>query len=99
MDDYESLRLAFQSTAEWRRQKAVERPEDTRNATAAEILDHLAATTKDVVPEILEAYVELFEDLPDTERHEDLLREVGFHWEPESASEFVSRFIKEATGG
>ena len=39
----EALRLDFEQTADWRRSKAAEYPEDSRNLEAAALLDKLAA--------------------------------------------------------
>ncbi len=54
-DVAESLRLDFGETARWRREKAAEHPEDSRNVEAAELLDRLAKTIKDVDPTLLDA--------------------------------------------
>src|SRR5271166_4766315 len=112
----DQLEIELSNAAEWRREKAIEHPNDGRNVEAAKILDRLSQTVKQVEPTILAAYAELFEDdLRDAERnnepglvespqsgsrtrHNELLREVGFHWSPETATEFVSRFISEMTG-
>ena len=40
----EALRLDFEQTADWRRSKAAEYPEDSRNLEAAALLDKLAAS-------------------------------------------------------
>ena len=92
------LEIDISNTAEWRRIKALEHPDDNRNIEAAELLDRLAATVRQTDPAVLEAYRELFEDVYDSERHGDLLRSIGFHWWPKTATEFVSRFISEETG-
>jgi hypothetical protein len=42
----EALRLDFEQTADWRRSKAAEYPEDSRNLEAAALLDKLAAVLK-----------------------------------------------------
>jgi hypothetical protein len=63
----ELLEIDFLSTADWRRRKAAEFPEDTRNAAAADMLERLAGTARQVPPELLRAYREFFEDLPDSE--------------------------------
>jgi hypothetical protein len=95
------LRNDFLGTANWRREKAVEYPADRRDREAAEILDRLASTVDQVEPGLLEVYAELFEDCEgdEVERHGELLDEVGFDWDPKTATEFVQRFIAEMTGG
>ena len=97
-----ALQSSFLFCAEWRREKAIEHSADHRNIEAAEMLDRLANTVDEVKPRsLLEAYAELFEDCDgdEVERHGQLLREVGFHWDPKTATEFVQRFIAETTGG
>ena len=81
-----------------RRSKAAEYPNDARNLEAANCFDRLAATAKDVPPEMLHAFGELFEEYRDAERHAELLKEVGFQWRPPDALEFVARFISDRTG-
>ena len=44
----EALRLDFEQTADWRRSKAAEYPEDSRNLEAAALLDKLAASVETV---------------------------------------------------
>ncbi len=101
MEKYSSdeLRCKFEALAEWRHDVAVEHPGDARNLDAVKIFERLAETAKDIEPKVLDAYVELFEDASQGERESKLEREVGFYWFPESASEFVARFIGEETGG
>jgi hypothetical protein len=92
------LEIELSSTAEWRRAESIQHPNEPRNVEAAEILDRLAQTVKQVDPAVLASYAELFNDLQDSERKSELLREIGFHWWPLSATEFVSRFISERPG-
>ncbi|WP_396604337.1 hypothetical protein ACFLEY_34660 [Bradyrhizobium sp. YCK136] len=94
--DCTDLAEVFREQAEWRRQKAREYP-DERNIEAAECFDRLAATATNVEPAVLQAYEELLEDYGDHELQSELLRQVGFHWLPANASEFISRFIRERT--
>ncbi len=49
----EALRLDFEQTADWRRSKAAEYPEDSRNLEAAALLDKLAASVETVAPDLL----------------------------------------------
>ena len=48
--------LDFEQTADWRRSKAAEHPEDSRNLEAAALLDKLAASVETVAPDLLDAY-------------------------------------------
>jgi hypothetical protein len=47
----EALRLDFEQTADWRRSRAPEYPEDSRNLEAAALLDKLAASVETVATE------------------------------------------------
>ena len=51
----EALRLDFEQTADWRRSKAAESQEDSRNLEAAALLDKLAASVETVAPDLLDA--------------------------------------------
>jgi hypothetical protein len=97
--DYDQLRIDFDAQAEFRREKAVEYPTDTRNAEAAEIFDKLSKSAGAVPASLMEAYIELFENATDGEAHQSMLKEVGFHWWPEDATEFVKAYIAKMTGG
>ena len=98
-EEHEMLREQFENTARWRREKAREYPDDERNLWAAETLERLAATVADVDPQLLTAYFELFDDLPDSEAEQEMFRSVGFHSAPETAEEFIRGFIADRTGG
>jgi hypothetical protein len=96
----ESLRLDFGETARWRREKAAEHPEDSRNIEAAELLDRLAKTIKDVDPTLLDTYGALWDDeVQDSEQHSEMLRLIGFHFFPQTAEEFVKQYIADRPGG
>ena len=95
-----SLRLDFGETARWRREKAAEHPEDSRNIEAAELLDRLAKTIKDVDPTLLDTYGALWDDeVQDSEQHSEMLRLIGFHFFPQTAEEFVKQYIADRPGG
>ena len=85
----EALRLDFEQTADWRRSKAAEHPEDSRNLEAAALLDKLAASVETVAPDLLDAYGSLRDDYMDSEQHSEMFRQIGFHSWPETAEEFV----------
>jgi hypothetical protein len=90
------LEDAFLDTARWRREKATEYPNDERNLEAAALLDRLATTVDQVEPELLAAYAKLHDDYCDIETHSEMLRAIGFDSAPETASEFVAKFISKA---
>jgi hypothetical protein len=80
---------SFLNAAEFRRQKATEYPDDSRNLEAARLLEKLAATADAVDPALIKSYGELY----DSEVHADMLRQIGFHIWPDTATEFVQDFI------
>ena len=73
----EALRLDFEQTADWRRSKAADYPEDSRNLEAAELLDKLAASVETVAPDLLDAYGSLRDDYMDSEQHSEMFRQIG----------------------
>jgi hypothetical protein len=96
----EHLRLDFECVADWRRRKAQEYPDDRRYVEAAQELDVLALTVDRIAPEILTVYAELFEDGDDDdEKHDEMLRAIGFSSSYSSATEYVQAFIGAQTGG
>jgi hypothetical protein len=95
----EALRLDFEQTADWRRSKAAEYPEDSRNLEAAALLDKLAASVETVAPDLLEAYGSLRDDYMDSEQHSEMFRQIGFHLWPETAEDFVKACIADRSNG
>src|SRR6476619_4751946 len=95
----EALRLDFEQTADWRRSKAAEHPEDSRNLEAAALLDKLAASVETVAPDLLDAYGSLRDDYMDSEQHSEMFRQIGFDSWPETAEEFVKACIADRATG
>lgn len=95
------LRDEFEDQARRRREKADEYPQDERNLVAAEIFDKLAATADAIPDDVLAAYFELEQDnddpFRDSERHSEMLREIGFHSAYDTAEEFVRAYIADRT--
>jgi len=95
----QELKEEFEREADWRREKAVEYPEDERNLESAAEYDRLAATV-DVVPdELIVAYRECFDDERDVELHQELMKSVFHCGAPPSATEFLKRFISRVNLG
>jgi hypothetical protein len=90
----EILQAELEEQAEWRRQKAVEYPDDRRNLDSAEEYERLAKTVKDVPDDLVVAYSEAFEDAPDSERWQEMLKDIfrGFA-DFEDARELVQAFV------
>ena len=84
----------FAGKAEWRRQKAVEHPDDKRNL--ATIFDRLARSVDRVPRTTLNAFFELYEDYEGDELSEEL-RQVGFHSDPKTAEDFCRSYIASRT--
>ena len=84
--------------AQWRRQKAVEHPDEKRNLEAATILDRLAKSVDSVPPTTLNSFFELYEDYEGEELSEEL-RQVGFHSDPKTAEDFCRSYIASRTIG
>ncbi|SCB35958.1 hypothetical protein GA0061099_1005400 [Bradyrhizobium yuanmingense] len=85
------LKLQFQGAAEFAQSKG--------ELARAQIFTRLAETVDSIEPGILDAYYDLFEDLPDQETDQELMSGVGRTWVPETASEYVKEFISRRTGG
>jgi len=88
----------FEGKAQWRRQKAVEHPDDKRYLEAATILDRLAKSVDSVPPTTLNSFFELYEDYEGEELSEEL-RQVGFHSDPKTAEDFCRSYIASRTIG
>jgi hypothetical protein len=88
------LKGDLEDQAEWRRRKAAEYPDDRRNLDSAEEYERLAKTVKDIPDDLLVAYSEAFEDVPDSERWQEMLKDIfrGFS-DFANATELVQAFI------
>jgi CheY-like chemotaxis protein len=95
----EILRLDFEGQAEWRRQRAIEYPNDHRNLRAARIFDRLAASVSDIPSAVIFAWYELFDGAPDSKVWSEMLQRVGFCSEPEDAEHLLRDFIADRVGG
>ena len=88
------LKGELEDQAEWRRRKAAEYPDDRRNLDSAEEYERLAKTVKDIPEDLLVAYSESFEDAPDSERWQEMLKNIfrGFS-DFANATELVQAFV------
>jgi hypothetical protein len=88
------LRSDLEDQAEWRRRKAAEYPDDRRNFDSAKEYERLAKTVKNIPDDLLVAYSEAFEDVPDTERWQEMLKDIfrGFS-DFANATELVQVFV------
>ena len=88
------LKGDLEDQAEWRRRKAAEYPDDRRNLDSAEEYERLAKTVKDIPDNLLVAYSEAFEDVPDSERWQEMLKDIfrGFS-DFANATELVQAFV------
>jgi hypothetical protein len=99
-DIADGLRESFEETARWRREQALKYPDDDRNTAAAQSLERLAATVHQVDPKLLVVFGEEFADPDDAFKSRELLserlRQIGFHRDYETATDFVQDFISGA---
>jgi len=88
------LKSELEEQADWRRKKAVEYPHDRRNVNSAEEYERLAKSVKDIPADLLVAYSEAFEDAPDSERWQEMLKDIfrGFA-DFDNATELVQAFV------
>ena len=97
------LKEEFEFAAEWRRTVAAEHLDDRRNLNAAQCLDKLAQTVGAINPAVLEAFEELFDGddvaFRDGETYQEMLRQIGFHYWPDTAEDFCRDVISRQTGG
>src|SRR5580700_7983784 len=93
----DNLREDFERQAEWRREKVKEYPDDKRNLEAIEILERLAGTADDCPHEVIAVSGEFFEEdggsLQASEKWSEMMRQIGFDWEPKDAEAFCREFI------
>jgi restriction system protein len=93
LDMNELIGYAVSGTAEWRRRKAEDFPEDIRNIKAAEILDLLESELGafEGSPEHLRLVdaAARDEDATFSETLSELTRSIGFRWFPVAADEFL----------
>lgn len=101
MIPYDDLQAMFANQALWRTRKAEEYPDDhQRLAAAAELLNKLAAQVELRLfnRDLLEKYSRIAE-IEETsgnvvEDEQELLREVGFHFFPDTVDEFLEELIE-----
>jgi hypothetical protein len=102
-DINEIVGFQVESTADWRRRKAEEFPDDKRNLEAAEALDRLAAEIAGLegseLHQRIDALIDLTEDADVffrfSESVSESLRSIGFHGGPESGVEFLEWYHDE----
>src|SRR5690606_34897930 len=78
-------------SAEWRREKAEQFPDDTRNAEAADLLDRLAGEVDALADEEVSCLNAITDgDYIIQEAYGAVLKEIGFHRWPDSGKELVA---------
>ena len=92
IEDRRVLRMQFEAFAHYARHESG-KPE------SASCFDALAASVDDVSPELLEAYVEMFQKIEHRKIGSALKQSIqeGL-WSPTSATEYMQRFIAFASG-
>ena len=84
----EALRLDFEQTADWRRSKAAEYPEDSRNLES-----------RPSHPTFLMLMAPFGTTYMDSEQHSEMFRQIGFHSWPETTEDFVKACIADRAMG
>ena len=94
----EQLAIDLLLTADWRRRRACQCPDDQRDADAAALLDKLAVSVSQIDDELLDCCVSLWGDTREWELWSKMRREIGFHRWPANAAELVAEFITVTSG-
>jgi hypothetical protein len=97
-DGYEHLKLDLENTASWREEQAIRFPDDDRNTAAVTQLNHLISTVDNVPQDLMTAYAEFFDLMADSEKHQEMLRSIGFRETYADATDFVRHFIADRSG-
>jgi uncharacterized membrane-anchored protein YhcB (DUF1043 family) len=96
----ETLQRDFRTAASQLRQTGKRFKTSSQHyAEAADLLDRWAASVTDVRPDLLVIYHELMAETEDRDRHAELLRQLAFKGAAKTASEYVSAYISDRTGG
>ena len=84
----------LKNTAEWRREKALEFPDDRRNIEAAEACERLSLLT-DLSGDAANRYSASVEseDYSFSERQSEVLRGIGFHTDYETLDELADAIV------
>ena len=97
LDDFHAM---FSNQALWRARKAEEYPDDQRNAAATELLNKLAVQVELRLfnRDLLDRYSRIAEmeetSVNVVEEEQQLIREVGFHFFPDTVDEFLEELIE-----
>ena len=91
-EDSEILKMQFEAFAHYAR-------DESGNPESASCFDALAASVEDVSPELLDAYLEMFQDIRESEIDSALRQSIQRgSWAPASATEYMQRFIAFTSG-
>lgn len=94
----EQLAIDLELTADWRRSKALQDPDEPRNAEAAALLDNLAVSVRQIDDETIDCCASRWDGAREAELWSQMKRQVGFDRWPENAAEFVAEFIATTSG-
>lgn len=96
-DAVQALSDTLLETARWRREKAIEFPDDTRNADAADTLERMAGVVPQIHPALLQRWVEHRETeeigIRLSEFQSEVLRQVGFSSAPATAEKLLEVIV------
>ena len=98
MYDLEILACELESTAQWRRQKAMSFTDDRRNLDAADLLDRLAEEVRTLRGSLLHAklsrVLDRHFDPSAVEEECEYRKSIGFRSEPISGDRYLRRIIE-----
>ena len=95
----EHLTIDIEGQLHFRREKAVEYPDDRRNAEAVSLLETMLPTIADVPGDLLLRWHQVFLDEDRAHQAQETWRErlrwIGFHSAPETATDLLTDFLDE----
>src|SRR5260370_34796428 len=94
-----TLKNEFLKTANWRREQAIDYPDDKWNFEAVALLDRLANTVDEIDPRLLEAYVGFWEGegLSGAETQSEMLRGAALERGAQTAHGFCFELLTKTT--
>ena len=94
----EQLAIDLELTANWRRRKVRQNPDEPRNAEAAALLDSLAMSVSQVDDDMIDCCASLWDGAREAELWSEMKREVGFDLWPGNARELFDEFVTRRPG-
>jgi hypothetical protein len=96
-DVRQQLAIDLALTADWRRRKAHQSPDDLRNTEAAALLDKLAVSVSPIDDEMIDCCASFWDGAREAELWSEMKRQVGFHLWPGAGKVLTRSSIFKAT--